>query len=532
MKFIVIALAFAVSAPIVYFKRVKLGLDLKGGSHFVLEVEPEKAIWAIVARTAKEIREELKGKGVEAEVIPSGETIKVKGGDKALIGEFMFEENFVFVEEKYEDGVTVLVYRISEDEAQEIKEWAVEQALETIRGRIDQFGVVEPAIFREGDRRVVVQLPGIRDPERAKKIIGKTALLEFRLLEELDFLDKVSLKEGVRRSHDMGTSGEVPYLYSISKETLERFVSLLTSPSGTEILLGSTTRNEHTIWRTYIVRDRPELTGDLLRDARVRIDTRYNTPYIAIKFSSKGARIFEDVTGGNVGRRLAIVLDGKVYSAPVIRERIIGGNAIIEGDFTIQEARDLAVILRAGALPAPVRIEEERTVGPSLGQDSIRWGLVASVVAAIAVLTFMLGYYRLFGFFAWIGLAANITVLFSLLSMFDATLTLPGIAGVALTLGMAVDNNIIVFERIREELRKLATPRVAVENGYKIALRTILDANITTLVAAIMLFQFGTGPVRGFAVTLSAGILTSIFGAVFVTKTFSDWAASKGKVII
>jgi preprotein translocase subunit SecD len=278
-----------------------------------------------------------------------------------------------------------------------------------------------------------------------------------------------------------------------------------------------------------VVETKTVLTGDLLSNAQVRIDTRFNDPYVAIDFNSVGAKRFDQITAANVGKRMAIVLDDTVYSAPVIRERISGGSAQISGSFTEQEATDLAIVLRAGSLPAPVQIMENRTVGPSLGQDSINQGIMSILIGSILVILAMLIYYKLSGLVANVVLILNVVFIMAMLSIFGATLTLPGIAGIVLTIGMAVDANVLIFERIREELRLGRTARAALEAGYQKAKLTIIDANITTLLAALVLFQFGTGPVKGFAVTLSIGILSSLFTAVIVSRLIFDYVLSRRK---
>lgn len=279
-----------------------------------------------------------------------------------------------------------------------------------------------------------------------------------------------------------------------------------------------------------VLKDRTLMTGEYISNAEVRIDHQYNQPYVSLEFEPQGARIFERITGENVKKRMAIVLDGTVYSAPVIQERIGGGKASITGSFTMEEARDLAIVLRAGALPAPVKILEQRTVGPSLGKDSIQKGLVASLLGGIVTVIFMVVYYRFSGLIADFALLLNIPLILACLAAFEATLTLPGIAGIILSVGMAVDANVLIFERIREELRLGKTPRAAVETGYERATLTILDSNITTLIAAVVLFQFGTGPVRGFAVTLTIGIVTSVFTAVVVTRIIFDYLLTQQRV--
>jgi preprotein translocase subunit SecD len=280
----------------------------------------------------------------------------------------------------------------------------------------------------------------------------------------------------------------------------------------------------------YLLKDRTLLTGEYLTNAEVRIDTQYNRPYVALSFDDRGARLFEKISGDHIKERLAIVLDDNVYSAPVIQDRISGGNAIIEGQFTMEEAKDLAVVLRAGSLPAPVKILEERTVGPSLGRDSIRKGLFSMAVGGVLVVAFMVIYYGGSGIIADMALILNIILIMAGLAALRATLTLPGIAGIILTIGMAVDANVLIFERVREELRLGKTPRAALDAGYSKATLTILDANVTTLIAAIVLFQFGTGPVRGFAVTLSLGIIASMFTAIFGTRLLFDYLLQKRRM--
>jgi preprotein translocase subunit SecD len=366
----------------------------------------------------------------------------------------------------------------------------VRQALETIRNRVDQFGVAEPTIQRQGENRILIQLPGIQDPARAKALIGKTAVLEFKLLDEQVEVEK-ALREG--------------------------------APPGDEILYGRhverQTKAETRV--PYVVKKPVLLTGDTIRTAEVRISDA-GEPYVSVEFDRTGTAIFADVTEKNVGKRLAIVLDGSVHSAPVIRERIPSGQAQITGGFTAEEARDLAIVLRAGALPAPVQILEERTVGPSLGADSIRKGVISTLAGALAVVLFMVIYYRLSGLVADVALLLNLLILLSAMAGFHATLTLPGIAGIVLTIGMAVDTNILIFERIREEFRLGKSVRAAIEAGFRRAFTTVIDTHVTVLVSAVILYQFGTGPVKGFAVTLFIGILASLFTAVFFTRLIFD----------
>jgi preprotein translocase subunit SecD len=379
---------------------------------------------------------------------------------------------------------------------------AGDQALETIRNRIDQFGVTEPDIRPQEDNRILVQLPGIDDPERAIDLIGKTALLEFKLVDEENSVDDA-------QKGNIPPGDEVLYEVAIDPKT------------GRKAKM------------PYLLKKRTLLTGEYITDARVQIDSRYNEPYVSLSFNARGSRLFEQITGENIKKRLAIVLDNKVYSAPVIQDRISGGRAQITGRFSMDEARDLAIVLRAGALPAPVKIIEERTVGPSLGKDSIERGFKSMLIGGATVVVFMGIYYSLSGVIADFALLLNIVFIMAGLAFFGATLTLPGIAGIILTIGMSVDANVLIFERVREELRLGKTPRASVEGGYGKALVTILDAQITTLIAALVLFQFGTGPVRGFAVTLSIGIVASLYTAIFATRIIFDYlyAYKKGRKI-
>jgi preprotein translocase subunit SecD len=375
-------------------------------------------------------------------------------------------------------------------EASRLRDFAVRQGVETIRNRVDQFGVAEPTIQRQGENRILVQLPGIQDPARAKALIGKTAVLEFKFLDEQADVER-AVREG--------------------------------PPPGSQLLYGRRvdrdTKAETKV--PYVVKTPVLLTGDLIRTAEVRIQDS-GEPYVSVEFNATGARVFGDLTEKNVGRRLAIVLDGNVHSAPVIRERIPSGQAQITGGFTAEEARDLAIILRAGALPAPVQILEERTVGPSLGADSIRKGIVSTLAGAVAVILFMVIYYRLSGLIADAALLLNLLILLACMAAFHATLTLPGIAGIVLTIGMAVDTNILIFERIREEFRLGKTVRAAIDAGFKRAFTTVIDTHVTVVVSGIILYQFGTGPVKGFAVSLMIGILASLFTAVFFTRLVFD----------
>jgi len=487
-------------------KKINLGLDLQGGMHLILEVDSDKAVEGTIERINQELRSTLRKehvRNVSLNLIEGNRiSIKIKGKEnidgfeKVLDKEY---KNLRLLSRSMADDTLSVEVDLPDSEADQIKKMAAEQALETIRNRIDQFGVSEPDIRRQGENRILVQLPGIKDTGRAKALIGKTALLEFKLLDE---------------THDLNEAlnGTIPpeseVLYGISEDpTTQRVVKT-----------------------PYLLKKRTLLTGANLTDARVQIDSQYNEPYVSIDFDKKGGRDFERITEANVKKRLAIVLDNKVYSAPVIQEKISGGKARITGNFTMEEARDLAIALRAGALPAPVHILEERTVGPSLGTDSIKKGLISMGVGGLLVVLFMILYYRGAGLIADLALMLNILLIAGGLAGFQATLTLPGIAGIILTIGMAVDANVLIFERIREEVHIGKTPRAAVEAGYDRATLTILDANVTTLIAALVLFQFGTGPVKGFAVTLSLGVISSLFTALILTRMLFDYYLTKRKI--
>lgn len=478
-------------------KTINLGLDLQGGMHLVLEVQAEKAVDSTLERISHEMRDQMKKERIRYEFVTrtDNRTIEVRISDSASTDSFLAfrKKEFGDLSVKRHDDNDAAVFRLSLPDEMEtrIRKMATEQALETIRNRIDQFGVSEPDIRIQGENRILVQLPGVDDPERAKGLIGKTALLEFKLVDD---------------EHDLSAAlnGKVPPGSEILHE-IER--------DATGDVIGKT---------PYLIKKRTLLTGAALTDARVQIDSQFNEPYVAIDFDKKGGRLFARITGENVQKRLAIVLDNKVYSAPVIQDKITGGAARITGNYTMETAHDLAIVLRAGALPAPVKILEERTVGPTLGADSIRKGLLSMAVGGALVVVFMIIYYSAAGLIADVALCLNILLIGAGLAAFGATLTLPGIAGIILTLGMAVDANVLIFERIREEIALGRSPIAAIQAGFERATLTILDANVTTLIAAVVLFQFGTGPVKGFAVTLSLGVISSMFTALIVSRLLFD----------
>ncbi len=533
IRLILVFLSTVIFISVIAWRGMKLGLDLKGGSYFILNVRKDLAVQKYVERLAGEIlsiyKEKYSDRSIQVEspvVFVDSSIYVVEDAPEDFVKEVQKKFPVDYKGKDLLGGVNYHHFEVRKEDIREVGEFAVSQAIQVLRNRIDEFGVAEPLIARQGESQIMVQLPGLLDPAKAKSLIGRTALLEFRLVdEEFDYLSQVRLPpEGIYKGTEAGAGGKsITYYWTYDKdyEKLANFVQSISLPAGRTILIGRIGR-ENT-WRTFIVESIPQLTGEFLKDARVRMNPTTNEPYVIIRFDSTGAEIFERITSENVGKKLAIVLDGKIFSAPVIREKISGGVGSIEGRFTIDEARELAAILRAGALPAPMDFEEERTIGPTLGEDSIKKGIVASVLGATLVAVFMSFYYRISGVLAVFGVVVTLLFTLAVLSIFGATLTLPGIAGIALTAGMAVDNNIIIFERIREELIKRLSLKPAIEIGHKLGMRTVLDANITTLIAALFIFQFGTGPIRGFALTLSIGILGAIFGSVYSSKVLMEW---------
>ncbi len=367
---------------------------------------------------------------------------------------------------------------------------AVDRAIEIIRNRVDGMGLKEPLIQREGDRYIVVQLPGDKDPERTESTIGATARLDFKLVSDR---------------------------YRVSDYVDAQGNTIAPLPDGIELM------KDRESGEPMLIESQLLMTGDMLSDARVDFSgNQFGQPEIAFELTDQGAELFAQLTEENVGRRLAIVLDGVVQSAPVIKGRIGGGRGVIEGQFTVEQAKDLALVLRSGALPAPLKVVNKYTVGPTLGADTIQAGFMAAVVGTLAVLVYIGFYYRVSGLIADMALLFNLLFLLGALAFFQATLTLPGIAGIVLTMGMSVDANVIIFERIREELAMGKTVRAAVDGGYKHAFWTIFDSHVTSLITALVLFQFGTGPIKGFAVTLSLGVSISLFTALFVSKAVFD----------
>jgi len=514
----------------IYGQTLKLGLDLQGGMHLVLQVDVDKAIENALSAQVKDLQQVLARKGIRVALAESKnfkEAVLILPNQSALekvkqIIEKDFPSLRVVRVEKAE--FPKLVISLTPEQIAFIRENAVDQCLEIIRNRIDQFGVTEPVIVKQGKDKIVVQLPGVKDPERALRLIGQTAQLEFKLVDE-EAMSRIDLQALIAKAIREGRLKP-----NASREEVNRVLRPYIPPDDEIYFLVERDRQTgRIIKRPLLLKRRAVLTGDMVKTARVRIGGVYNEPYVALELTDRGARIFERVTAENVGKRLAIVLDNVVRSAPVIRERIPGGHAQITGSFTYEEAADLAIVLRAGALPAPVKVIQNITVGPSLGRDSIKKGLMSGLIGAAAVMLFMIIYYRFSGFVADIALILNVLMLLAVLSLFRATLTLPGIAGIILTMGMGVDSNVLIFERMREELSLGRPPRAAIVAGYERAFWTIVDAHITTLITALALFLFGTGPIKGFAVTLSAGIVINLFTAIFGTRIVYDYLIAKGR---
>lgn len=465
-----------------------LGLDLRGGVHFLLEVDMKAAIDKTMERYAGDLRRELKNKKVRYGAIKrNGNTLEVqlRDADTLKATQDVVYRSLPSLTVKSDDGNYRLTLTLKPEEITKIQGDAVKQNITTLHNRVNELGTSEPIIQQNGPNRIVVQLPGIQDTARAKDIIGRTATLEVRMVED----DPSKMADAM--------AGNVPAGYELLDEASSRGVQKI------------------------LVRKDVELTGDNINDAQAGFDEN-GAPAVHINLDSAGASIFRQVTAENIGRRMAMVLVEKgraeVVTAPVIRSEIGGGRVQISGSMNPAEANDTALLLRAGSLAAPMNIVEERTVGPSLGQENIEKGFHATLWGFAAIATFMVLYYGMFGVFSALSLAINVFLLLALLSMIQATLTLPGIAAIALALGMAIDANVLINERIREELRNGVPPHSAIQAGYTHAWHTILDSNVTTLIAGLALLIFGSGAVRGFAVVHSLGILTSMFSAVVISR--------------
>jgi preprotein translocase subunit SecD len=464
---------------------VNLGLDLQGGSQLLLEIDFDTYMREQVTNLGDEIRNKFrekkigyKGLGVsDGKVVFSLREDVTEDVEKVLESvnpDLTIKHDSAQYEVFYDDKWQTLMHK-----------QIIEQSLEIVNRRVNETGTREPIIQRQGDTRILLQVPGLDNPEHLKSLLGRTAKMTFHLLDE-----------------------------SVTPEDLERG----TVPAGTRIVLGDNERQKGGPPVKYAILSRVELSGDMLVDAHTQPDQQSSEWAVAFRLNNAGARKFGEITAANVGKPFAIVLDNKVITAPVIRSPILGGSGVITGRFTVESANDLSLLLRAGALPAPLKIIEERSVGPSLGADSISAGTKASIIGIALVVVFMIVFYGLFGVFADIAMLINAFMTLSLLSLFDATLTLPGIAGIVLTVGMAVDANVLIYERMREEIRNGKSAFNAVEDGFRLAFGTIFDSHVTTLVAALILYQFGTGTVKGFAVTLAVGIICSLYTAVLVTR--------------
>jgi len=477
--------------------KINLGLDLKGGIHLTLDVNVRKALENSLVQSGRDIRDLARDRDVAVirPVVTQGNRLRVTlvKADQQEQFQNLLSRSFdglqIDAKEPGEDGRIDYLLSPTVAYRNHFTNLTVDQAVKTIRNRIDQFGVTEPDIRKQQGGRIQVQLPGLQDPARAIAIIGKTAHLEFKIVDE-----------GV--DPEQAAAGFLP--------------------PGRELAIMHRTAPDGSIIETPIVVQRQAvLTGEAITDASISFD-QFNQAYVGLTFNARGARDFERITGENVRKQMAIILDGVVYSAPVIQERISGGRASITGNFTEAEARDLAVVLRAGSLPAPITVIEQRVVGPSLGQESIDQGFRSGLIGLSLVMLFIVVYYGLSGLVADLMLVFNMLLIMASLSVFGATLTLPGIAGIILAIGMAVDANVLIYERIREELRTGLTPRAAIDAGFSRASLTIWDSNVTTIIVAVILYEFGTGPIRGFAVTLILGILASMFTALFVSRVIFD----------
>jgi len=459
-------------------QKINLGLDLQGGAYLLLEIDQKAYFEEKIEILKNEIRSKLRASQIGyINLIREDEVIRFSLREEGTnLNQILNDLGRDITIEQQELDITI---SFSEIFIRDQKMKLLEQSLEIVRRRIDETGTKEPLIQPQGLNRIILQVPGIKNPERLKRILGKTAKMSFHLLHP-------------------------------EKPIVEDIFFL---PNDYKIMGSS---EEEGLY--YLVKSKAEISGDLLNDAQATI--YQGKPQINFRFDNVGARKFGELTSNNVGKNLAIILDQQVISAPIIREPIIGGSGVISGNYSTETANDLALLLRAGSLPAPLNIIEERTVGPSLGQDSILAGKKAVTIGFVLVLVLMLVLYKKFGIMAVMALMMNVVFIFATLTLFGATLTLPGIAGIVLTIGMAVDTNVLIFERIREESRTDKSIYAVIDQGFGQALKTIIDSNITTLIAALVLFNFGSGPVKGFAVTLAVGIMASMFSAVFLTKLF------------
>ncbi len=495
-----------------------LGLDLQGGMHLVLKVDLDKAIENSLDFAAQDLKNQLLDQRISvvrtASANPNEIIFTLPNSDSLQSVKDIVKGDFPNLDidvQADEGSFPRIIITLKKDQIDFIHKNAVNQSLEIIRNRIDQFGVSEPVIVRQGEDEIIVQLPGVKDPDRALSLIGQTAQLEFKVVDgegtsTLPAL--ISQAENSGQWHD----GE-------SRKKLNQVLAH-SLPSDARIYFEKEVDPETKLEKRIplLLKNQVLMTGDMVKDAQVRVGGSFNEPYVSLDLTGRGGKVFAKITEKFVNQRLAIVLDGVVRSAPVIREKIMGGSAQISGSFTYEDATDLAIILRVGALPAPVSIVQNLTVGASLGQDSIDKGISSGLLGAVLVLIFMVVYYRMSGVIANLALILNIFFLFAGLAALQATLTLPGIAGIILSIGMAVDSNVLIFERMREEFAIGKSVKSGVEGGYDMAFWTIVDSQVTTLITALALFLFGTGPIKGFAVTLSLGVTFNLFTTLFATR--------------
>lgn len=509
---------------------LKLGLDLQGGMHLVLKVDLKKAIENNLDLSVQDLKDALAEKKITVVRTASGDARKIiltlpnTGALETVKQTITKDFPDLAVDFQTDQGTFPrIILSLKQERIDFINNKAVDQSLEILRNRVDQFGVAEPAIVRQGTDEIVIQLPGVKDPQRALNLIGRTAQLEFKLVDDTAGLNLPQLITQAIQAGQWQEGGTRKQLNLALQSRL---------PAGSEIYFEKEVdKKTHKETRVPILlKSQVLLTGDMVKDAQVRVGGNFNEPYVGLDFTGRGGTIFGQVTEKSVGKRFAIVLDEVVRSAPVIREKILGGSAQISGSFSYEEATDLAIVLRIGALPAPVEIVQNLTVGASLGQDSINKGLMSGLLGTFLVVVFMTVYYRLSGVIANLSMVLNILLLFAGLAMMGGTLTLPGIAGIILSIGMAVDSNIVIFERMRDEFALGKSVRSGVEAGYAKAFWTIIDAHVTTLITALALFLFGTGPIKGFAATLSLGIIFNLFSTLFASRLFYDSMQGKRKL--
>ncbi len=516
-------------------QKVNLGLDLQGGLYMVLGADFNKVFGEIVERQSRSLENRLKEKALPfkaVKVVREGQpaddpriVVEVNPADKAKIQEILKAEYWTMRLAGETD--TTLEFGLSREYRTEIRETTINQSIEVVRNRIDEFGVTEPVIASQGADRIVVELPGVREIERAKDLIGSTAKLEFKIVddERMDQGKVAQVVADIEREKGIAYKEGDKYSEYVKAINLHAKGKL---PEGDEIAFERSggMNGAPTTWIPYVLKSKVDVTGDDLQDAQVGFNPQDRRPEVHFQMNPRGSIALQKLTSENVGKRMAIVLDGIVKSAPVINSAISNSGSITLGrgasDEILKEAKDLTIVLRAGALPAQLDFLEQRIVGPSLGADSIKKGVLAGIVGSSLVFAFIAFYYRVSGLIAVVSLLLNVLFVLAMLVGMEATLTLPGIAGIALTVGIAVDSNFVMYERIREEIRAGKGPHAAVDAGFQKAFRTILDANVTNAAAAVVLFLYGTGPIKGFAVTMLIGIVTTLFTAVFVCKLLFD----------